>query len=79
MSYSSTSLVVVRGFWDEKFCLSKPRTYTEEPRTKEGPIKADLRTKLELLLVIWWALTLNFTIVFGFKHFQLDFNHIRTD
>ena len=39
MIYSSTSLV--RGFWDEIFCPSKPRT-TEEPRTKEGPIKADL-------------------------------------
>ena len=36
-SYSSTSLV--RGFWDEIFWPSKPRT-TEEPRTitKEGHI-----------------------------------------
>ena len=34
--YSSTSLV--RGFWDEIFWPSKPRT-TEEPRTKEGSHK----------------------------------------
>ena len=32
-SYSSTSLV--RGFWNEIFWPSKPRT-TEEPRTGEG-------------------------------------------
>ena len=41
--YSSTSLV--RGFWDEIFWPSKPRT-TEEPRTKEGHIKVDIGTKL---------------------------------
>ena len=34
-NYSSTSLV--RGFWDEIFWPSKPRT-TEKPRTKEGHI-----------------------------------------
>ena len=34
---------MVRGFWDEIFWPSKPRTTTtEEPRTKEGPIKAEL-------------------------------------
>ena len=39
--YSSTSLE--RGFWDEIFWPSKPRT-TEEPRTKEGHIKVDIGT-----------------------------------
>ena len=37
--YSSTSLV--RGFWDEIFWPSKPRT-TEEPRTGEGHRKVDI-------------------------------------
>ena len=37
--YSSTSLV--RGFWDEIFWPSKPRT-TKEPRTKESHIKVDI-------------------------------------
>ena len=39
--YSSTSLV--RGFWDEIFWPSKPRT-TEEPRTGEGLRKVDIWT-----------------------------------
>ena len=50
--YSSTSLV--RGFWDEIFWPSKPRT-TEEPRTKEGHIKVDIGTKFLLQQVIWWS------------------------
>ena len=50
--YSSTSLV--RGFWDEIFWPSKPRT-TEEPRTKEGHIKVDIDTKFELKQVNWWS------------------------
>ena len=41
--YSSTSLV--RGFWDEIFWPSKPRT-TEEPRTGEGHRKDEIYTKL---------------------------------
>ena len=40
--YSSTSLV--RGFWDEIFWPSKPRT-TVEPRTGEGHRKVDIWTK----------------------------------
>ena len=40
--YSSTSLV--RGFWDEIFWPTKPRT-TEEPRTKEGHTKVDIDKK----------------------------------
>jgi len=47
--YSSTSLVVVRGFCDEIFWPTEPRT-TEEPRTKEGHIKVDIDTKFELKL-----------------------------
>ena len=43
--YSSTSLV--RGFWDEIFWPSKPRT-TKGPRTKEGHIKVDIGTKFLL-------------------------------
>ena len=50
--YSSTSLV--RGFWDEIFWPSKPRT-TEEPRTKEDHIKVDIGTKFLLQQVIWWS------------------------
>ena len=50
--YSSTSLV--RGFWDEIFWPSKPRT-TKEPRTKEGHIKVDIGTKFLLPQVIWWS------------------------
>ena len=47
---------LVRGFWDEIFCPSKPRT-TEEPRTttKEGHIKVDIDTKFELKQVNWWS------------------------
>ena len=37
--YSSTS--PVRGFWDEIFWPSNPRT-TEEPRTGEGLRKVDI-------------------------------------
>ena len=40
--YSSTSLV--RGFWDEIFWPSKPRT-TEEPHTGEGHRKVDIWIK----------------------------------
>ena len=47
--YSSTSLV--RGFWDEIFWPSKPRT-TEEPRTGEGHRKVDIWTKFQLQQVI---------------------------
>ena len=49
--YSSTSLE--RGFWDEIFLPSKPRT-TEEPRSREGHRKVDIRTKFTLQQVIWW-------------------------
>ena len=41
--YSSTSLV--RGFLDEIFWPSKPRT-TEEPRTGEGHRKVDIWSTL---------------------------------
>ena len=37
--YYCTSLI--RGFWDEIFLPSKPRT-TEEPRTGEGHRKVDI-------------------------------------
>ena len=49
--YSSTSLV--RGFWDEIFWPSKPRT-TEGPRTGEGLRKVDILTKFQLQRVILW-------------------------
>ena len=38
-TYSSTSLV--RGFWEETFLPSKPRT-TEGPRTREGHRKVGI-------------------------------------
>ena len=54
--YGSTVVVtsLVRGFWDEIFWPSKPRS-TEEPRTKEGHIKVDIGTKFLLQQVIWWS------------------------
>ena len=50
-NYSSISLV--RGFRDEIFWPSKPRT-AEEPRTGEGLRKVDIWTTFELQQVIWW-------------------------